>query len=236
MPTPHHIYETLQTEMSSMVGCSLLGLIVAAILGGLIGLERELKHRPSGLRTNLFICLGAAMYTILSDALAVEHIGDHTRIAAQIIPGIGFIGAGTIIHAGRDLVTGITSAATLFVVASVGMAVGGGLYLTATFATGLILVCLFLLGDVEDRFSLKLAVHTYEVTGSSADIIKTEVNFLLERIHAIMQDVQVAETRQHVRLQFDVEGTRKEQEAVLDALKRSSVLESVTPLGPVQTE
>src|ERR1700722_1991589 len=112
MPTPHHIYETLQTEMSSMVGVSLLRLIVAAILAGLIGLERELKHRPSGLRTNLFICLGAAMYTILSDALAVEHIGDHTRIAAQIIPGIGFIGAGTIIDAGRDLLTGITSAAT----------------------------------------------------------------------------------------------------------------------------
>jgi hypothetical protein len=92
------------------------------------------------------------------------------------------------------------------------------------------------LGRAEQRFNIKLLVNTYEVTGSSADIIKTEVNFLLERIHAIMQDVQVAETRQHVRLQFDVEGTRKEQEAVLDALKRSSVLESVTPLGPVQTE
>jgi putative Mg2+ transporter-C (MgtC) family protein len=176
------------------------------------------------------------MFTLLSDKLAVEFLGDHTRIAAQIIPGIGFIGAGSILHNRGDLITGITSAATLFVVASVGMAVGGGLYLTATFATALILLCLFLLGRAEQRFNIKLLVNTYEVTGSSADIIKTEVNFLLERIHAIMQDVQVAETRQHVRLQFDVEGTRKEQEAVLDALKRSSVLESVTPLGPVQTE
>jgi putative Mg2+ transporter-C (MgtC) family protein len=209
---------------------------VAAVLGGLIGLEREIKHRPAGLRTNLFICVGAAMFTLLSDKLAVEFLGDHTRIAAQIIPGIGFIGAGSILHNRGDLITGITSAATLFVVASVGMAVGGGLYLTATFATALILLCLFLLGRAEQRFNIKLLVNTYEVTGSSADIIKTEVNFLLERIHAIMQDVQVAETRQHVRLQFDVEGTRKEQEAVLDALKRSSVLESVTPLGPVQTE
>ncbi len=146
----------------------------------MIGLERELKHRPAGLRTNLFICLGAAMYTLLSDELAVEHLGDHTRIAAQIIPGIGFIGAGTIIHAGRDLVTGITSAATLFVVASIGMAVGGGLYLTATFSTGLILICLFLLGSVEERFSLKLAVHTYEVTGTSAEEISAEVNRVLE--------------------------------------------------------
>jgi len=235
MPIMQHIENVLRFEMSS-AGISLLRLVVAAVLGGLIGLEREIKHRPAGLRTNLFICVGAAMFTLLSDKLAVEFLGDHTRIAAQIIPGIGFIGAGSILHNRGDLITGITSAATLFVVASVGMAVGGGLYLTATFATALILLCLFLLGRAEQRFNIKLLVNTYEVTGSSADIIKTEVNFLLERIHAIMQDVQVAETRQHVRLQFDVEGTRKEQEAVLDALKRSSVLESVTPLGPVQTE
>src|ERR1035438_7726123 len=70
-------------------------LLLAALLGGLIGLEREAKHRPAGLRTNLFICMGAAMFTLLSDQLAVLHIGDHTRIAAQIIPGIGFIGAGS---------------------------------------------------------------------------------------------------------------------------------------------
>ncbi len=235
MPIMQHIENVLRFEISS-AGISLLRLVVAAVLGGLIGLEREIKHRPAGLRTNLFICVGAAMFTLLSDKLAVEFLGDHTRIAAQIIPGIGFIGAGSILHNRGDLVTGITSAATLFVVASVGMAVGGGLYLTATFATALILMCLFLLGRAEQRFNIKLLVNTYEVTGSSADIIKTEVNFLLERIHAMMQDVQVAETRQHVRLQFDVEGTRKEQEAVLDALKRSSVLESVTPLGPVQTE
>jgi putative Mg2+ transporter-C (MgtC) family protein len=235
MPIMQHIENVLRFEISS-AWISLLRLVVAAVLGGLIGLEREIKHRPAGLRTNLFICVGAAMFTLLSDKLAVEFLGDHTRIAAQIIPGIGFIGAGSILHNRGDLITGITSAATLFVVASVGMAVGGGLYLTAIFATALILMCLFLLGRAEQRFNIKLLVNTYEVTGSSADIIKTEVNFLLERIHAMMQDVEVAETRQHVRLQFDVEGTRKEQEAVLDALKRSSVLESVTPLGPVQRE
>jgi putative Mg2+ transporter-C (MgtC) family protein len=235
MPIMQHIENVLRFEISS-AWISLLRLVVAAVLGGLIGLEREIKHRPAGLRTNLFICVGAAMFTLLSDKLAVEFLGDHTRIAAQIIPGIGFIGAGSILHNRGDLITGITSAATLFVVASVGMAVGGGLYLTAAFATALILMCLFLLGRAEQRLNIKLLVNTYEVTGSSADIIRTEVNFLLERIHSMMQDVQVAETRQHVRLQFDVEGTRKEQETVLDALRRSSVLESVTPLGPVQTE
>ena len=68
-------------------------LIGAAVLGGLIGLERQFKHRPAGLRTNMFICIGSAMFTILSDQLAGANGGDHTRVAAQIIAGIGFIGA-----------------------------------------------------------------------------------------------------------------------------------------------
>ena len=235
MPIMQHVHDVLRLEMSS-AGISLLRLGLAAILGGAIGLEREIKHRPAGLRTNLFICLGAAMFTLLSDELAVEHLGDHTRIAAQIIPGIGFIGAGSILHNRGDLVTGITSAATLFVVASVGMAVGGGLYLTAVFATALILICLYLLGKAEQRFNIKLSMHTYEVTGASPDVIHAEVNLALERVHAMPQNVQVASTPQHVRLQFDVEGTRKEQGEVLRTLKQSSVLESVIPLGPVQTE
>lgn len=235
MPVIQRMHEVLQGEISS-AGIFLLRLTLAALLGGAIGLEREIKHRPAGLRTNLFICLGAAMYTLLSDALAVEHLGDHTRIAAQIIPGIGFIGAGSILHNRNNLVTGITSAASLFVVASVGMAVGGGLYVTAIFGTLLILVCLFLLGNAERRLNLKLAVHTYEVTGSNADGITAEVNRALECVHALMDNVQVAETRQHVRLQFDLSGTSKEQAKVLHALKQSSLLETVIPLGPVQTE
>ena len=169
-------------------------LLLAALLGGLIGLEREVKHRPAGLRTNLFICLGAAMFTLLSDQLAVIHIGDHTRIAAQIIPGIGFIGAGSIIHARGDLVTGITSAATLFVVASVGMAVGGGLYMIAIFATLLILAVLSLLGFLERFTSLKVMIFAYEVTGRSAEETTAQVNEVLEPLHFLMENVQIAPT------------------------------------------
>src|SRR2546429_6946805 len=110
----------------NVVWTDLEKLVLAAFLGGLIGLEREAKRRSAGLRTNIFICVGAAMFTLLSDQLAVLHMGDHTRIAAQIIPGIGFIGAGSILHARGDLVTGITTASTLFVVASIGMAGWGG--------------------------------------------------------------------------------------------------------------
>ena len=80
-------------------GPILLRLIAAAFLGGLVGLEREIHRKPAGLRTNMFICLGSAIFTLLSDELASKYgIGDHTRIAAQIVPGIGFLGAGAIIR------------------------------------------------------------------------------------------------------------------------------------------
>ena len=110
-------------SLADLLSKSMVRLTLAAVLGGIIGLERAFKRKPAGLRTNMFICFGSAMFTILSNELAAEWgIGDHTRIAAQIIPGIGFIGAGSILHA-KGSVTGLTTAATIFVVASIGMAV-----------------------------------------------------------------------------------------------------------------
>jgi putative Mg2+ transporter-C (MgtC) family protein len=231
-----NILELLHREMASgIVMNSLARLVLAAILGGLIGLERELRHRPAGLRTNMFICFGAAMFTILSDGLAVEHLGDHTRIAAQIIPGIGFIGAGSILHT-RGLTTGLTTAATLFVVASVGMATGGGLYLTAIFATGMVLIALFALGHLEQTFNLKTLLITYEVKGASVEEISQEVNRILEREHRMMQNVVSGSTGQYVRMQFDVTGCRRDQNDLLQRLKASPLLGGVTSLGPVEME
>jgi len=210
-------------------------LLLAALLGGLIGLEREAKHRPAGLRTNLFICVGAAMFTLLSRQLAGVP-SDYTRIAAQIIPGIGFIGAGSIIHARGDLVTGITSAATLFVVASVGMAVGGGLYPTAIFATILILGVLSLLGLLERFMNLKVMVYCYEVTCGSAEQATLRVNEILEPLHLMTENVQIAPTPRHVRVRFELASTRKKQNRILATLRDSKAFESVTALGPVQAE
>ncbi|MGA7472767.1 MAG: MgtC/SapB family protein [Candidatus Sulfotelmatobacter sp.] len=230
------IVDLLYREMASgIVATSLARLVLAAVLGGVIGLERELRHRPAGLRTNMFICFGAALFTILSDALAVKYLGDHTRISAQIIPGIGFIGAGSIIHT-RGLTTGLTTASTLFVVASVGMATGGGLYLTAIFATGLVLAALFSLGHLELTFNLKTLLTSYEVTGSSVEEITQEVNRILEGRHRMMQNVLSGNTGQHVRLQFDVSGCNRDQKELLRELQASSVLGSATSLGPVELE
>ena len=220
----------------SLIVTDLERLILAAALGGIIGLEREAKHRPAGLRTNLFICVGAAMFTMLSDQLAPAWAPEHTRIAAQIIPGIGFIGAGSIIHARGDLVTGITSAATIFVVASVGMAAGGGFLWLAVFATVLILGALSLLGLVERWMNLKRMVHRYEVTGRDAHELSLEVNSQLEPLRALMATVRFAPTPQHVRLQFECTGTRKQQAVILRNLQQSGKFESVLDLGPVQAE
>jgi putative Mg2+ transporter-C (MgtC) family protein len=231
-----NILDLLHREMATgIVANSLARLVVAAVLGGIIGLERELRHRPAGLRTNMFICFGSAMFTILSDTLAVEHLGDHTRIAAQIIPGIGFIGAGSILHT-RGLTSGLTTAATLFVVAGVGMAAGGGLYMTATFATGAILIALFSLGYLENNFNLKTLLMSYEVKGTSVDEISQEVNRVLEAEHRMMQNVISGSAGQYVRLQFDVSGCHREQNDLLRRLKASTVLGGVISLGPRELE
>jgi putative Mg2+ transporter-C (MgtC) family protein len=231
----HNILELLHGEMASgIVTASLARLLLAAFLGGVIGLERELRHRPAGLRTNMFICFGAAMFTILSAGLAGVP-SDAARIAAQIIPGIGFIGAGSILH-NRGLTTGLTTAATLFVVASVGMAAGGGLYLTAVFATGVVLLALFALGYAERTFNIKTLLVCYEVTGASVEQIGQEVNRILERQHRMMQNVLSGSTGQHMRVQFDVAGCNRDQRRLLGELKASSVLESASSLGPVELE
>jgi putative Mg2+ transporter-C (MgtC) family protein len=231
----HHSVDVIRRELTSgFAVASLIRLLVAAILGGVIGLEREWKHRPAGLRTNMFICFGAAMFTLLSERLAGVP-SDAARIAAQIIPGIGFIGAGSIIH-NRGLTTGLTSAATIFVVASIGMAAGGGLYVTAMFATGLVLITLYLLGQIEETLNLKLLTSSYEVTGPNVDALSNEINRILESHHRLMQNVNSASTPQHVRLQFDVEGCNRDQKELLRQLKASSIFASVTPLGRVERE
>lgn len=133
----------------------LLKLVIATLLGGVIGLERELSGKPAGLRTNILICIGAALFTHLSIAVAEvgfneagQPFGDTTRIAAQIVSGIGFLGAGAILHS-RGAVVGLTTAATIWVVAAVGAAVGAGGYVEAVGTTVLVTLVLVGLGRVE---------------------------------------------------------------------------------------
>src|SRR5258708_8258815 len=114
-------------------------LTVAAALGAIIGIERELRRRPAGIRTSLFVCLATALFTILSGEIA-HRFGDtgSTRIASNIVQGIGFLGAGAILLESGGVV-GMTTSATVFVEAAIGMAAGGGLYSVAAYATSLVL-------------------------------------------------------------------------------------------------
>jgi len=119
-----------------------LSIGLAILLGAAIGLERELNGKPAGLRTNMLICLGAAVFTIISKQIAVGITGDSsTRIAAQIVSGVGFLGAGAIIQ-DRGGVHGLTTAATIWLVSSIGMACGAGFYHLAGLSTAAAIIVL----------------------------------------------------------------------------------------------
>ena len=119
-----------------------LRLLLATALGGVIGFQREKSGKEAGLRTNMLICLGSALFTVLS--IYAFSGSDPARIAAGVATGIGFIGAGVILHQSGGIVHGLTSAATIWAVAGIGIAAGAGLYIIAPSATVLVLVILFL--------------------------------------------------------------------------------------------
>lgn len=125
-------------------------LLLAAGLGAAVGLEREYRRKPAGLRTNILIAIGSALFTILSLAMT-EGTGDHSRVAGQIVTGIGFLGGGAILR-NRDTVHGMTTAATIWVNAAIGIACGTGQYAIATVTTALTLVVLVVLPPIEMYF------------------------------------------------------------------------------------
>ena len=139
---------------------------VAVLCGGIFGIERELRHKPAGFRTNISICLGAALYMIISARIAAaagpEYMTDPGRVAAQVVTGIGFLGAGTIIRA-RGHVIGLTSAAMIWLVAAIGLFVGAGYPMSAFILTVLTVLTLTLLGTWERRLLGKCIVRECRV-------------------------------------------------------------------------
>lgn len=135
----------------------LLRLLSATVLGGLVGLERERSQRAAGLRTHMMVCLGSCLMMLLSIygfAAFVEEINvrvDPARLAAAVITGVGFLGAGTILQTGRS-VTGLTTAASVWVTAAIGLGVGAGFYFAASVTTLFVLFVLWVLNKVERRW------------------------------------------------------------------------------------
>ena len=126
----------------------ILSIVLAVVFGAAIGLEREISGKAAGLRTNVLICLGAAVFTIISKQMAPGTEGSLTRIAAGVVAGVGFLGAGAIIQ-DRGGVHGLTTAATIWLVASIGMACAARLYLLAVVSTLIAIVVLIGLGQLE---------------------------------------------------------------------------------------
>ncbi len=150
-----------------------LKLILAVALGGLIGFERESSQKPAGFRTNILICLGSTMMMVFSQLLLQGKEasgGDMTRIAAGVITGIGFIGAGTIIQA-KGSVIGLTSAATLWAVAGLGLVIGGGYYIVALIFTGIIILTLAIFRQLESQYLKRELYHYHLKTQYSKDIL-----------------------------------------------------------------
>lgn len=151
----------------------ILRIFVAAMLGGAIGLERELRSKEAGLRTHFLVALGSALFMIVSAygfdgiELGEEQRWDIARIAAQVVTGIGFIGAGTIIfHKSENIISGLTTAAGIWVTAAIGLACGGGMYILAAVSTVLVLVGLelfnILIKWLTNRRNKKQEEHTDE--------------------------------------------------------------------------
>ena len=191
---------------------SLLRLALAAVLGGLIGAERELRERQAGLRTHLLVAVGSALFTIVGaygfhDFLASgESVvrADPTRIAAQIVTGIGFLGAGVIIRQGFS-VRGLTTAATLWVVAAVGLAAGAGYYSAAVITTALVLIALYPLRIIAFRMLRRFRAEDGRLlielpAGTPPGAVIDEI----ERAGARINSVDVSQEGDRRRLELDV--------------------------------
>jgi putative Mg2+ transporter-C (MgtC) family protein len=212
----------------------LFRLLLAAVLGGAIGLEREVRGKAAGFRTNLLICVGATLLMELSIGVSAlvdpaQTNADPARIAAQIVSGIGFLGAGTIIQS-RGSVVGLTTAATLWVVAAIGMAVGARAYVEAVGTTILVFIALIALSRVEEsiirrRFERRVVV----VMDMSPGLLGAVREAFLEA-GFIVKLTDVEREAQHVVASYDISGSRAQWPGVVDRLIQMEGIHKVTQI------
>ena len=200
MPNPIGMVQMLRLELWLQVA-------LATLLGGAIGMERELAGKPAGLRTNILICVGATLFTVLSLKLA-ETRGDPARVAAQILPGVGFIGAGTILHA-RGAITGLTSAATIWVVAAIGMALGAGAYTDAIGTTVFVMLILAGLGYLEN-FVARHSTHSHLLIHAKPEVSALEeLESLVRRSGLTVSRVESRRENVDLVVEFDLRGPKR---------------------------
>src|SRR5947207_6880579 len=216
--------------MSRMVEVLRLALVaqvgLATVLGGAIGLERELGGKPAGLRTNILICIGSVLYTHLSIAM-VGGGADPTRVAGQIVTGVGFIGAGTILHA-RGAVVGLTSAATIWVVAAIGVALGAAFYWEAAGSSLLVLLVLQGMGRVEVVVQRQTTQSSLSVHARPDPNALEELETLVRRTGLLIE--RQASRRENVDLviDFTLRGPKRLHDEAMIALLHHPSVRSVS--------
>jgi putative Mg2+ transporter-C (MgtC) family protein len=198
-------------------------LLVACALGGLVGFEREVQHKAAGLRTNLLICMGSAFFTLLSGVLAGDAGSNRGQVASNIVQGIGFLGAGLILH-DRSRVTGLTSAASVWVIASIGMACGAGLYAPAIAAALLVIFALEVIGFLEHRVNLKGYSLIYEARGSDQTQMLQSILEAMDKAGQRLFGVERDEIGGLQRITFSLLAPKKKHEQVRTQLANEAAI------------
>ena len=186
-------------------------LLLAALLGALVGLERELKRNSAGVRTNLLICMGAAFFTLLSPVLAGDIGTNKGQVASNIVQGIGFLGAGLILH-NRNRVSGLASAASIWVVASIGMACGAGLYAAASVGAFIVICALAVVGLIERNASIKSYPVTYEARGHDQPQMLKSILDAMDHVSQRFTDIQTDVIGELQRISFSLAATKRQHE------------------------
>jgi len=194
---------------------TLIRLLVASVLGALVGMERQRLDWAAGLRTHMLVCLGSALMMIVSafgfaDILGTPNVNlDPSRIAAQVVSGIGFLGAGTILFLKNEVIKGLTTAAGLWTVAGIGLAVGGGLYIAAILATVLVLIILILVKPYKKKLIRQQAIKeiSLQVNAIQSDLKMIEAitnQYNMPFTQVIIQHTDNAEINNvHIRFKKD---------------------------------
>jgi putative Mg2+ transporter-C (MgtC) family protein len=207
-------------------GDYLLRLLVAVVVGGLIGIEREYKGKPAGMRTNILMCLGSALIMILSIEVAREAgpPADPGRIAAQVVTGVGFLGAGTIIRS-RVSVAGLTTAATVWFVAALGLAIGAGRFVIAGAGTALMIITLTALTGVEHRMAIMRQLHVLRlrVKGKQLDRFRE----VLRRNRITAEDLDIKHHAEDVQIDIEYIALEKKHAALVESLEELDDVEVI---------
>ncbi len=231
LPSTFHFSQLDQMNLSAGAATKLLA---AFLCGGLVGLEREARHKASGLRTNMLLCMGCALFTLLSPLIAGEG-GNHAQIASNIVQGIGFLGAGLILHT-RSRVLGLTSAATVFVVAAIGMACGAGLFLEAAIATVIVIIALQLIGMLEGQSRWKRYPLLYEARGSDATQLYKAILKVMDHAGYRMNVIERDSLPGFERVTFVVTVNRHRHAALLAALRESKDTDEVVSFADTEQD